>query len=276
MNSGTYSGTGVLDLGGFAETIGTIAGAGTISSTAGSLTLSGVTTVSSSTPILTNFSGGLSGSFGLIKNGVDSLQLSGDNAVTSVYTGVFTITNGVVKISNQNALGTTAGNTIVNNTGTILIDSNNYTIAEPFNITGTGVAGNPGVIRNLGKITTLTGAITLGGAATISSFGYNVPANGIGYLDSLLITGGINTVSYALTTDAIKGMRIDGVISGTGSLTKISPDTLVLGGVNTYSGLTNINAGVIEVKNNAAFGGTTATTGITTVASGAGIQGGNL
>ncbi|NDB59727.1 hypothetical protein EB001_14965, partial [bacterium] len=264
VNAGTYSGTGVLDLGGFSETIGTIAGAGTITSTTGTLTLSGVTTKSSN-PIFTSFSGGLSGPFGIIKNGVDSLQLSGDNATSNVYTGVFTITDGVVKVSNQNALGTTAGNTIINGTGTILIDSNNYTIAEPFNITGNGAAATtPGAIRNLGKITTLTGAITLGGSATISSFGYNTPANGVGFLDSLILkTGGINAGSYTLTTDVIKGMRIDGVISGTGgNLNKISNDTLILGGTNTYTGLTTINAGVVEIKNSAAFGSASGTTSL--------------
>jgi autotransporter-associated beta strand protein len=67
-------------------------------------------------------------------------------------------------------------------------------------------------------------------------------------------------------------MRVDGIISGTGGLTKISNDTLILGGANTFTGLTNINAGVVEVKNKDAFGGTTATTGITTLASGATIQ----
>jgi hypothetical protein len=236
-SSNVYISAGAtLNLNGQTEIIGTIDGAGTITSTTGSLTLIGVTTKSSN-PILTNFSGGLSGGFGLIKNGVDSLQISGDNATTNVYTGVFTITNGVVKVSNQNALGTTAGITVVNTTGTILIDSNNYTINEPFTISGSGVTSGTaqGAIRNLGKITNLTGVITLGGAATIASAGYNIPANGVGFLDSLIIkTGGINAGSYSLTTDVLRGMRIDGVISGTGgSLTKISGDTLVLGGTNT-------------------------------------------
>jgi autotransporter-associated beta strand protein len=178
----------------------------------------------------------------------------------------------VVKVSNQNALGTTAGITVVNTTGTILIDSNNYTIDEPFTITGSGVTSGTaqGAIRNLGKITNLTGVITLGGAATIASSGYNVATNGVG-LDSLIIkTGGINAGAYSLTTDVIRGMRIDGVISGTGgSLTKISGDTLVLGGTNTYTGLTLISAGAVEMKNSAAFG---TASGTTTVASGATVQ----
>jgi len=267
VNSGTYSGTGVLDLGNFAETIGTIAGSGTISSTSGTLTLSGVTTRSSN-PILTNFSGGLVGAFGLVKNGVDSLQLSGDNATSNNYTGIITVTNGVLKVSDQKALGTTAGNTIVNGTGTVLIDSNNYTIDEPFNISGSGVATNQGAIRNLGKVTTLSGAITLGASARIVSAGYNNNAT-----DSIVILGNIITnTNLILTADAIKGMRISGVISGAGGLTKVGADTLSLTATNTYSGLTAINNGVVEIKNKDAFGGTTATTGITTVASGATIQ----
>jgi len=77
--------------------------------------------------------------------------------------------------------------------------------------------------------------------------------------DSLLIeTGGINLSSFVLTTDVVKGMRIDGVISGTGGLTKISGDTLILGGANSYSGATTLSAGVIQLQNQDGLGSTTA------------------
>ena len=267
-----------LDLAGYSETVGTIGGAGLITSTGGTLTLNSLTTVNGSqvTPINTLFSGNLSGAFALTKNGSDTLVLSGDNTTGTAYSGITTITNGVVKLSNANALGSygsaTTNHTIVNGTGTVLIDSNNYTINELFTISADGVATTQGAIRNLGKTTTLAGAITLGASARITSAGYNPNPT-----DSLIITGGINTsnASYVLTLDVQEGMRISGVISGAGGVTKVGNDTLRLTSANTYTAATVISNGVVQLENQDALGSTTpGVTGAstTTVSAGAAIK----
>ena len=273
-----------LDLNAQTEAIGSIAGGGIITGTGGSLTLTSVTTKNSA-PINTVFSGVLSGTFGLTKSvsgqtaGVDTLVLSNDNS--STYNGTITVNYGVLKVSNEKALGSVTANTVINgnasNGGTVLIDSAGYTITEPFNITGTGFVANYGAIRNLGKQTILAGAITLGGSATIVSFGSNTVTSS----DSLVITGGINagaSGNYILTTQTNRGMRIANIISGaTGGLTKTGTDTLILNSANTYAGSTLINTGTVLISNKDALGSATAGTGSSSTTVGvSGVSGATL
>jgi len=208
--------------------------------------------------------GVISGTGGLTKISNDTLILSGANT----YSGLTTLTNGVIEAKNNTAFGTATGTTTVAAGTTIQIEGGGLTIAEPITINGDGVVVgsiNQGAIKNIRNINTLTGLITLGSASTIVSGTLSGTTT-----DSLLIlTGGVNTASYILTTDVVKGMRIDGVITGNGGLTKISNDTLLLGGTNTYTGLTTISNGIVSVKNSAAFG---TVTGTTTVSSGAGVK----
>src|SRR5213075_3023624 len=64
-------------------------------------------------------------------------------------------------------------------------------------------------------------------------------------------------------------LALSGVVSGAGSLTKSGAGTLTLSGANTYSGLTTISAGVLNIQNNTALGTTAAGTSVT---SGAALQ----
>ncbi len=60
-----------------------------------------------------------------------------------------------------------------------------------------------------------------------------------------------------LDTDANQTLTMNGVIGGTGQLTKTDAGKLVLGGTNTYSGGTAINGGTLSVASNANLGATT-------------------
>ena len=76
----------------------------------------------------------------LVKSGISTLTLSGANT----YTGVTTINTGNLTISHASALGTTAGNTIINATGSTATGGQlqlTGDINSAENITITGLAG---------------------------------------------------------------------------------------------------------------------------------------
>jgi autotransporter-associated beta strand protein len=65
----------------------------------------------------------------------------------------------------------------------------------------------------------------------------------------------INSARQINTGDVAVTITINGVISGSGSLTKTSAGTLVLGAANTYTGGTTILGGAIAISNTAAIPG---------------------
>ena len=73
---------------------------------------------------------------------------------------------------------------------------------------------------------------------------------------------GISLGASGGTIDVAAGTSLtyNGIAAGTGGLTKIDTGTLVLGGVNTYSGATTISAGIVSVVVSNVFGNTAAVT----------------
>src|SRR5262249_44140160 len=63
-----------------------------------------------------------------------------------------------------------------------------------------------------------------------------------------------------LTIDGRGVLDFEGVVSGTGGLTKLGDGTTILAGSNTFEGLVDLNQGVINLRNNNALGSTNAGT----------------
>ena len=85
-------------------------------------------------------------------------------------------------------------------------------------------------------------------------------------------TNSIALVTYGLTVGGYSNTTVSGIIASTsslGSLTKDGVGTLLLDGENTYTGATNITAGIVQVQKSNALGNQTAGT---TVLDGAAIQ----
>ncbi|MDB6117148.1 MAG: Extracellular serine protease [Verrucomicrobiaceae bacterium] len=226
--NGSGSTAGVFQLNGKSETVaGIISGAtssGLIENEGGvaaTLTVNNSTTQTFSGIIRDGDGTGTDGSLALVKNGASgTLTLKGANS----YSGLTTVTAGVLQVQHATGLGTgdgtmTTGTTVAN--GARVEISGGITIAnEAITIVGNG--GNPdssGALRGTGS-----GTNTWGGPLIIGSAPGVAPSTGaprIGARDgsTLVISGTISDSSngwdLAIRTDGAAGSKV--VISGTGN-----------------------------------------------------------
>lgn len=153
-------------------------------------------------------------------------------------------------------------NNITTTNGTIIVTANDNTATSAQRLTTS--TGNPS-----GDTETVTGNIIMASGTTVNpgtaalsmTIGTSVTSpytpgsisldnvNGTNVTlttpNSVTVAGNIS-VSNTLTVDVGSASSISGVISGIGALTKKGAGTLTLNSVNTYTGLTNINAGVLQ------------------------------
>ncbi|HMP76149.1 MAG TPA: autotransporter-associated beta strand repeat-containing protein [Kiritimatiellia bacterium] len=224
----TVSDGTVLDLNG--QTVGAepvvlnghgISGAGALISGSGAASLSGAISLNTASAVgganQVTLSGVISGGQ-LTKVGAGTTILSGNNT----FTGDSIVSNGVLRITHANGLGTTAGSNIVVSGAAVEI-SGGVTSAERMAINGTGISAN-GALRSVSGANTFSGAIALGAASSV----------------------GVDADSLAMS----------GIISGAFSLTKVGSGLLTLSGNNTFSGGLVIPAGTVSATSDAnALGG---------------------
>ena len=214
----TVSG-GTLDIGAFSDTVGAV------TLTSGSIT--------GTTGILTGASYGVqSGSIGAILAGAGAMTKSTTGTVTlsgtNTYSGLTSITGGILNIQNSSALGSTAAGTSVS-AGTLQIQGGLSIGAEPLTLAGTGAAGTTGALENLSGVNSYAGAITVSSATIGSAAG------------TLTLTGAIND-STLLTLGGAGAINLNNVISGAGGLAA-NGGTDTLGALNSFSGGTTVNSG---------------------------------
>jgi len=221
----TYTGTttisgGVLRLGAFSSTAGSIAG---------DIIDNAALEVSRSNTLI--LAGKISGSGVFSQNGTGFTILTGDNT----YTGGTTISSGALVIGNNGTTGSIVGN-IVNN--------GQLTFNRSDSITFDGLISGSGAMTKFGAGTlTLTanntysngtviaeGTLQLGNGGTTGSIGSSTLNDG-----GMLVFNHSNT--YNFTTS----------IFGAGSVTQLGTGTTVLSGTNTYDGNTFLNAGTLDL-----------------------------
>ena len=231
-NGGVTVGRGItINSGGSGvRTIGATNASGTATYSGNIAMNTNVTLSASNSAGTTLFSGVLTGSGAATVAGSGTTIFTGAND----YTGTTTILTGAtLRIANNTALGSTAGNTVVNSGGTLAL-SNGITEDEAITLSGTGV-GSAGAIRSVSGDNTLSGALTLGAASRINS------DTGL-----LALSGGVNGANFGLTLGGTGNMTVSGAITNsTGSLTKDGSGTLTLTGANTYSGGTLVSTGTL-------------------------------
>ncbi len=297
----TVSSGATFDLAGFNDTVGSLAGAGSVTSSGpGSITLTagGLNTSTTYSGVLSD---GL-GTVSLTKMGTGTLTLSGANT----YGGATTINDGTVSVSADGALGTppaapTAGHLTFG--GGTLLASASFTLdpnrgialtgAGTFSINGAVTTSYGGVITGAANLTKVgNGTLVLSGVNTYTG-GTNIDVGTLSIAaDSALGTppgaptaGHITFVGATLlatdsfTLDANRGVALTGAgtmsvdpgvtmayageIAGASNLTKTGTGTLALAGTNTYTGTTTVSGGVLRVQNVAALGATATGTTVT-------------
>src|SRR5262249_46660197 len=130
--------------------------------------------------------------------------------------------------------------------------------------------------------TTAAGNSAFGLAATLSNAGATITLTGTTAFSTLNINGALTITGGSLTFD-VDGSSIanaNGAIGESGSsaaLVKAGTGTLALNGPNTYSGMTTVNAGYLNVGHNNALGtGTNSAADGTVVNSGGSLAVGNV
>ncbi|MGX1744293.1 autotransporter outer membrane beta-barrel domain-containing protein [Bosea sp. NPDC055353] len=287
----TVNAGGILDLSGFNQSIGSLAGSGAV-------TLGGGTLTTGSDNNSTTFSGVISQAGGLVKLGSGALTLSGANT----YSGGTSLNAGTLVMNNGSALGT---GTLSLNGGTLKIDGGIFANTNSVLITNAGgtVDVATGSLDLSGNITdgaggaagTLTitssgglGTVAFGGnntysaathvqANTILGAGSSMAFSGRSHhdVDGILVLAGFSnsvaslagtgtvvngnptaaalTIAPAAGTTTFSG-RIEDGGAGALSLVKAGAGTQVLAGTNTYTGGTSLNAGTLVMNNNSALG----------------------
>ncbi|MFC5454926.1 beta strand repeat-containing protein [Prosthecobacter fluviatilis] len=207
----------VLDLNGFNQAVGSLAGGGI---TGGEVTLGSATLTLGGSNASTVFAGVISGAGGaLIKTGTGTLTLSG----TNTYTGLTTVSAGVLTVGSNTALGGTSAGTSVATGATLSLANGIKVTGETVGISGSG--GN-----SMGVLQAVTGgAAEWAGVVTLESAGARLGAQ----------AGGVLTVSGGIQNGAASALAISGE-AGTGTV-------IISGTGNTYTGITQIIRGMLKL-----------------------------
>ncbi|WP_079210842.1 autotransporter outer membrane beta-barrel domain-containing protein [Brucella pituitosa] len=201
----------------------------------------------------------------LAKTGAGTLVLSGYNH----YSGGTDIDAGTLSVSSDSNLGNVNGDLRL--AGGTLQATSNLTTGRAVRLSGAGggfaatsgttltlansvsdLGAAPGALTKTGAGTLiLAAANSYSGGTLISEGTLRLGSGAVGH-DGLISGDIVDNASLAVAN--LGSTRLDGVISGTGSLTQEGPGTLTLSGNNSYSGGTALLAGTISVSQDANLG----------------------
>ncbi|WP_156410316.1 autotransporter domain-containing protein [Bosea sp. Root381] len=236
------------------------------------------------------------------KAGSGKLILTGNNtyAVSPSAIAGTQVLGGILSITDDNNLG---GGAVLLNAGGLEVTGNAATIARNIRlqtngaISATSSATVSGVISGAGSLTsagagtlTLTGVNTYTGGTTFSAGTLQIAADtALGSGGGLTFAGGalattadiatsrniaVGSNGGTLSTAQDTTLTVNGVVSGTGTLTKSGAGTLALAGASTFSGITNVETGTLSMAAGSTLpGAVNIKTGATLTGSGGNLTG---
>lgn len=218
---------------------------------------------------------GLTGPFGLVKNGGGTLVLAGP--ISDTYTGTTLINQGVVQTEKASSPPATAipGNVIVGDGTDSATLQNIYSLetstSANVTINSNGVWNMNSAFDNMGVNLTLNGNAVLENGTLQLSPSPTITANP-GGAENCLISGSINVNSGVCTLVGNEGsgggfLDIAANVGGSATINKTGNGYLSLDGANTFTGQMNVQSGILGAYNPLALGSTNAGTTVNNTAS---------
>ena len=254
---------GTLDLGANNQYVNTLASAGTVEGSGGSIIGSGRLTTNAASG---TFAGNIGGSVSLVKAGANTLTLP--SATTT--TGTLSVIGGGLTLKDGGTLAGLTGTPAINlNYATLTLDNTGFKdlgsrVKDDAPITMNGGTGGFQV-DTTGQTLTLTGLIDGGGSLVKTGPGTLTLGGNNTYGGATTVNTGTLKAGVASVADGSGAFGLNspitpatyaGVLSGTGMLTKIGTATQILTGSNTYSGATTVNGGSLLINGSNTGAGT--------------------
>lgn len=126
-------------------------------------------------------------------------------------------------------------------TSTITLDGNLVATASGNLVVKTGIAPGSVITAVNGNTITLDQALVAQSAGSLT----NLPVSGMSRANTV---GFLRTTLGDTTSSDTDILSFRGNVTGTGGLTKVGPERLILAGINTYTGQTTIEGGILQVN----------------------------
>jgi autotransporter-associated beta strand protein len=257
----------ILNLNGFNQTIGSLAGGGTLG---GNVTLGGGTLTFGGDNSSTVYGGIISGAGNITKVGNGTFAVT----ATQTYNGTTTISAGTLQLGNGGTTGQlTAPSNVINNATYAVNRSNTLQQGPTSVISGTGVflklgtgtftmsgtnSYSGGTVINAGTLTvdntsalgSTSGSLTVNTGGTLNLANFNLTVGNLTGTGGTITSTSAGSHTLTIGQGNTGGGNYQGVISdgsGTTLLTKTGTGTITLSGNNEFSGQLAVSNGTLQV-----------------------------